>query len=347
MPTVENVLVIVIDALRRDRVGAYGDSALTPNLDRVADDGATFQRCYAPINATDAAMTSLLSGCYPTRHGVLNHGRNVTSEERAAVGDDLLLLVLPADHVIAATCAFVEAVWRAAAAAEEGRLVTFGIVPDRPETGYGYLLKGKSLGGHLELERFVEKPDRETAEVFVESGRYLWNSGMFVFRAGDYLDELRRLAPEMAAACAAAVESAETDADFTRLGEAFTRCPADSIDYAVMEKTDRAAVVELEAGWSDVGSWDALHDVLEKDGDGNALVGDVLAEDCRGSYIAARSRLVAAVGLEDIVVVETGDAVLVTPRARSQDVKRIVDAPKSAGRREVREHGAEAREDEE
>lgn len=268
-------------------------------------------------------------------------GRNTAPAVAAAAaaaavdGGDPILLVLPADHVIRDTDAFVEAVGHAVAAAETGALVTFGIVPDKPEIGYGYILKGASQGRHSALERFVEKPDRATAESFLASGDYLWNSGMFVFRAADYLEELERLAPEMAAACAAAVESAETGADFTHLGEAFARCPADSIDYAVMEKTDRAAVVELDAGWSDVGSWDALHAVLEKDADGNAILGDVIAEDCRGCYIAARSRLVAAIGLEDCVVVEMGDVVLVTPRAHSQHTKRIVEALKAGGRGEV------------
>lgn len=245
---------------------------------------------------------------------------------RAAPADtDPILLVLPADHVVLDTQAFVDAVGRAIGAAQTGALVTFGIVPDEPETGYGYILKGESRGEYSVLERFVEKPDRATAETFLASGDYVWNSGMFLFSAGTYLAELGAHAPAMLQACTAAVAGAVVEADFTRLGEAFVNCPADSIDYAVMEKTHRAAVVELDAGWSDVGSWAAVHEIVPKDDAGNALVGEVIAEECRGCYIAARSRLVAAVGLEDLVVIETQDAVLVVPRARSQDVKRIVE----------------------
>jgi mannose-1-phosphate guanylyltransferase/mannose-6-phosphate isomerase len=221
---------------------------------------------------------------------------------------DPLLLVLPADHVILESAAFAAAVDAAADAAGAGKLVTFGIVPDRPETGYGYILKGPAQGRHFALERFVEKPDPATAQSFVDSGRYLWNSGMFLFSARVYLDEL---------------------ADF--LG-----CPSDSIDYAVMEKTENAAVVPLEAGWSDVGSWATLRDVLGTNTQGNTIVGDVISQDCRGSYIASHSRLVAVVGVEDLVVIETDDVVMIAPIAQSQGVKRLVDELKASGRPEVR-----------
>src|SRR5690606_34709340 len=197
---------------------------------------------------------------------------------------DPLLLVLPADHVIADADAFVSAVRIAVAAASEGRLVTFGVVPDRPETGYGYLLKGApgdDGARWFQLERFVEKPDRTTAEEYVQSGRYLWNSGMFVFSARRFLEELERHAPDIAAACRRAAAEAASDADFTRLGPAFLESPSDSIDYAVMEPTSSAAVVPLEAGWSDVGSWQALHEILSAGDDGNVLRGDVIAEACR------------------------------------------------------------------
>ncbi|MEO8464161.1 MAG: mannose-1-phosphate guanylyltransferase/mannose-6-phosphate isomerase [Gammaproteobacteria bacterium] len=249
---------------------------------------------------------------------------------------DPLLLVLPADHVILDTRAFVAAVETAASAAAAGRLVTFGVVPSRPETGYGYLLRGEDRGGWSVLEKFVEKPNVETAQHYVSSGRYLWNSGMFVLSASLYLDELGRHAPKILDACRRAVAAAVADTDFTRLGSAFLDCPSDSIDYAVMEKTDRAAVVPLDAGWSDVGSWAALHDVLPKDGAGNTLRGDAIAEGCKDTYLVSTSRLVAGVGLEGIIVVETPDAVVVMARTESQSVKRVVDALKAQRRREVR-----------
>lgn len=243
----------------------------------------------------------------------------------SAGGEDPILLVLPADHVIKERGAFVSAVDAAIEAALDGNLATFGVVPDRPETGYGYIRRGASQGKWSVVERFVEKPDRETAERYLEAGNYLWNSGMFVFSAETYLRELSMHAPAMLEACERAAREAVVDEDFTRLGEAFLRSPSDSIDYAVMEKTDRAAVVTLEAGWSDVGSWAALHDVLEKDGDGNAMRGNVVVEGCSGSLIAAHDRLVAAVGLDSVIVVETEDAVLVVDAAQSQRVKDIVD----------------------
>lgn len=245
-----------------------------------------------------------------------------------AGGNDTLLLVLPADHVIGDTGAFVAAVESAVEAAAAGYLVTFGIVPDKPETGYGYILRGADRGRWSELAKFVEKPDRRTAERYIASGSYLWNSGMFVLPARSYLEELARHAPAIATACARAAQEATTDRDFTRLGAAFLQSPSDSIDYAVMEKTAKAAVVPLAAGWNDVGSWSALHDVLDKDVNGNVLRGTVLAESCSGSYIASTGRLVAAVGLQDCVIVETHDAVLVVAKSEAQNVKKIVDALK-------------------
>jgi mannose-1-phosphate guanylyltransferase/mannose-6-phosphate isomerase len=238
---------------------------------------------------------------------------------------DPILIVLPADHVILDTKRFVAAVRVAIEAAEQGRLVTFGIVPDRPETGYGYLHKGRAHGAWSELERFVEKPDAATAQRYVDSGEYFWNSGMFVLGARAYLGEVERVAPRMLDKCRAAIGGAEKDADFTRLGPAFLECPADSIDYAVMEKTRIGAVVPLAAGWSDVGSWAALHDVLEKDAHGNVLKGDAVVDGCRNSYVAATSRLVAVIGVEGIVVVETDDAVLVMAKESAQRVKNLVD----------------------
>jgi mannose-1-phosphate guanylyltransferase/mannose-6-phosphate isomerase len=256
------------------------------------------------------------------------------AEARAGEDSDPLLLVLPSDHVVLNADAFVAAVRRAARAAAAGYIVTFGIVPDRPETGYGYLLKGDEheTSEWSLLEKFVEKPDAPTARRYVDSGRYLWNSGMFVFSARRYLDELARHAPDIATACERAAAAAIADADFTRLGAEFERCPTDSIDYAVMEKIDSAAVVPLDAGWSDIGSWAALHEISPKDADGNVLSGDVIVEGCRNSFIASSHRLVAAVGVQDYVIIETTDAVLVMPQDAAQNVKRVVDALKGAGR---------------
>ena len=238
---------------------------------------------------------------------------------------DPLLLVLPADHVIQDVRAFAVAVEAAADAAAAGRVVTFGVVPTLPETGFGYILRGAAQGRWHSVEQFVEKPDRATAERYLASGRYLWNSGMFVVSAGVYLRELERYAPAIMGAIRRAFDEATSDPDFLRLGSAFAECPSDSIDYAVMEKTDCAAVVPLDAAWSDVGSWAALHEVLAKDPNGNVLQGDVLAEDCRGSLIISARRIVAALGVTDVVIVATEDAVLVANREHSQHVKRIVE----------------------
>jgi mannose-1-phosphate guanylyltransferase/mannose-6-phosphate isomerase len=247
---------------------------------------------------------------------------------------DPLLLVLPADHVLLDRAAFSAAVDAAVPAAAAGRLVTFGVVPRSAETGYGYLLRGAEHDGWAELAKFVEKPDAETARRYVESGRYLWNSGMFLFGARTFLQELGKHEPAMVDACARALFAAETDSDFTRLGAAFLECAAKSVDYAVMEKTRRSAVVPLSAGWSDVGSWPALHEILAKDANGNVAIGDVVMHGCRDTYVAANGRLVAAIGLDGAIVVETADAVLVMARERAQDVKQVVDALKSAGRAE-------------
>ncbi len=248
---------------------------------------------------------------------------------------DPLLLVLPADHVIRDTAVFQRTVRSALPAAEEGQLVTFGIVPAAPETGYGYIQRGESQGAAYSIVRFVEKPDLTRAQQFLKAGDYYWNSGMFLFRAGRYLAELARLAPQMSAACVAAFETGRTDLDFTRVdADAFERCPSDSIDYAVMEHTTGAVVVPLDAGWSDVGSWSALYEASDADADGNVAHGDVLAQDSSGCYLYAESRLLATVGLQDHVVVETKDAVLVAPKDRVQDVKKLVNRLKEQGRYE-------------
>ncbi|HDS1073842.1 TPA: mannose-1-phosphate guanylyltransferase/mannose-6-phosphate isomerase [Stenotrophomonas maltophilia] len=261
----------------------------------------------------------------------------VAALEATRDGGDALLLVLPSDHVITNEAAFRSAVQAAAGAAEAGKLVTFGIVPTGPETGYGYIKAAEGQGLRA-VERFVEKPDLDTATGYVSSGQYYWNSGMFLFKASRYLQELERFQPAMLAGSRQAWQQARRDADFTRLDkDAFTAVPSDSIDYAVMEKTADAVVIPLDAGWNDVGSWTALRDVSQQDGDGNAHQGDVIAIDCRNTY-AYGQRLVAMVGLDDVIVVETDDAVLVGKADRMQEVKTVVAQLKAEGRSEATWH---------
>ena len=239
-------------------------------------------------------------------------------------GSDPVLLVLPSDHLIADEAGFRVAVLAALPAAESGALVTFGIVPTAPETGYGYI-KAAPGDGVRAVECFVEKPDLATAEAYLASGEYFWNSGMFAFRASRYLEELGRSRPDILEHARAALAKARRDVDFLRLDkEAFAACPSDSIDYAVMEKTSAAKVLPIAVGWSDIGSWSALWAMVEQDGDGNAHRGDVIAEDCRNTLVFAEGRLVALLGLDDIVVVDTDDAVLVAHKDRVQQVKDIV-----------------------
>ncbi|MBV6827677.1 MULTISPECIES: mannose-1-phosphate guanylyltransferase/mannose-6-phosphate isomerase [Xanthomonas] len=261
----------------------------------------------------------------------------VAALEATRDGADPLLLVLPSDHVIGNEAAFQAAVKVAADAAAQGKLVTFGIKPTAPETGYGYIKAGAGTGASA-VERFVEKPDLATAQSYLASGEYYWNSGMFLFRASRYLEELRKFHPAIADACQKAWENGKRDADFTRLDkDAFAASPSDSIDYAVMEKTADAVVVPLDAGWNDVGSWSSLLDVSSQDAQGNAHHGDVIQLDCQNTY-AYGSRLIAMVGLEDVVVVETPDAVLVGHRDRIQEVKDVVSQIKTAGRSEATWH---------
>ncbi len=253
---------------------------------------------------------------------------------------DGVLLVLAADHLIADVAAFQSAVRKALPLAEAGKLVTFGIVPTAAETGYGYIEQGDPVGdGGYRVSRFVEKPSREAAERYVDSGDYFWNSGMFLFRASRYLEELEKFHPEILEACRRAFEGSVRDLHFTRVdADAFRACPAESIDFAVMEHTPDAAMVPLDAGWSDIGSWSALWEVCDKDAEGNVLKGDVLALDCRNAYIHADNRLVATLGVEDLVVVETKDAVLVAHMDRVQEVKKIVEQISSDGRHEHINH---------
>ncbi len=256
----------------------------------------------------------------------------------AEKGDHAMLLVMPADHVIADTPAFQAAVSRGYEAAANGKLVTFGVIATRPETGYGYVQAQPDGDNAVAVDSFVEKPDLETAQKYVHSGEHFWNSGIFLFRAGVYLDALRQFAPDMHEACKRSIEN-RVSGDFVRPdAEAFTSSPSDSIDYAVMEKTDAAAMVPLDGGWSDVGSWAALHDVRDQDDDGNTIDGDVFVHDCKGTFIQAESRLVTAVGLEDMIVIETKDSMLVASKSKSQDVKYIVDQLKATDREETRLH---------
>ncbi|MBA6414153.1 mannose-1-phosphate guanylyltransferase/mannose-6-phosphate isomerase [Parahaliea sp. F7430] len=251
-----------------------------------------------------------------------------------------LMLVLPADHLIQDVEAFTAAVAKALPLAESGRLMTFGVVPTQPETGYGYIQCGaREAEAVFDLKRFVEKPDAETAQSYLDAGDYLWNSGMFLMRAATYLEQLRQHAPAMLEACEAAMAGASRDLDFVRPEvAAFSACPSDSIDYAVMEKTDLGAVVSLDCGWSDIGAWSALWEVAQRDASGNASSGDVLLDNCRNSYFRSESRLVAATGVSDLVVVETADAVLVADRNQVQDVKRLVNALNEQGRSEAQLH---------
>lgn len=258
--------------------------------------------------------------------------------EGAGEGVDPLLLVLPADHVVLDPAGFCAAVGQGLPHAQAGKLVTFGIVPDSPHTGYGYI-RAETPGQVSAVRRFVEKPDRATAEGYLAEGGYYWNSGMFLMSARTYLAELRAQRPAMVEACERALAGRHQADTWVHLdADAFGACPSDSIDYAVMEKTTRAMVVPLDVGWSDVGSWAAVHEALEHDGDGNSGLGDVLAVDCKGSHLQARHRLLAAVGVRDLVVVETEDAVLVVPKDRSQDVKKVVERLEAQGRPEASGH---------
>lgn len=261
---------------------------------------------------------------------------------------DALLLVLPSDHVILNQTAFVAAVESAARIAAQKLLVTFGIAPESPHTGYGYIRRGEPLEGDLpgySVAAFVEKPDLETAKSFVDDGGYYWNSGMFMLSAATYMDELRRLAPEVARQAQASLDAARVDPDYIRLDDkAFAASPSISIDYAVMEHTTRAAVVVgADLGWNDIGSWSSLSEIAERDANGNTLIGDVYAQNVSNSYIRAEKRMVATIGLDNLVVVETADAVLIAHRDHAQDVKKVVEWLNKSGRQESVTHRRVAR----
>ncbi|WP_345828201.1 mannose-1-phosphate guanylyltransferase/mannose-6-phosphate isomerase [Erwinia sp. HDF1-3R] len=258
-------------------------------------------------------------------------------------GDDPILLVLAADHIIDDKSAFHEAIAQAIKYAKNGSLVTFGIVPTGPETGYGYIHRGEKISDDENsphrVQRFVEKPDRETADDYIRSGQYYWNSGMFMFRAKRYLQELEKFRPDILEACKRAMANVKEGDDFINIDkDDFIACPDESVDYAVMEKTDDAVVVPLDAGWSDVGSWSALWEVNEKDVAGNSLKGDTFIHNAKNCYINTDDQLVAAIGVEDLVIVNTKDAVLVARRDQVQDVKRVVEFLKTECRSEYRKH---------
>jgi len=254
-------------------------------------------------------------------------------------GEDPLLLVLAADHVIQDEVAFTKTVMNAIPLAESGKLVTFGIVPHDPNTGYGYIKKGPSQGPGFTVDAFTEKPSAEVAKGYFESGDYFWNSGMFLFKASRYLEELKKHRPNIYEACQLSMESTSKDNDFLRVNSAaFDKCPSDSIDYAVMEKTDDAAVVPMDAGWSDIGSWSSLWDISKKDSNGNATYGDVMLHESNNSYIRTDGKLVATIGVDDLVIVSTKDVLVVASKDSVQDVKAVVQKLKAESRTEWDSH---------
>jgi mannose-1-phosphate guanylyltransferase / mannose-6-phosphate isomerase len=263
----------------------------------------------------------------------------ITMAALQAKADDILL-VLPADHVIDNIAAFQLAIAQANILAEQGFLVTFGIVPTEPETGYGYIKRNTvQQGAAFNVEAFVEKPDLETAKSYLQSGDYFWNSGMFVFKASSFLTELEKFNPIMLSVCQQAMNEAKVDMDFVRVDKAiFSTCPSDSIDYAVMEKTDKVVVIPLDAGWNDIGSWSALWDVTHKDEFGNAISGDVLTRETENSFIYSEDKLVTVIGVQNLVVVNTKDALMIASKDKVQDVKHIVEQLKKSNRKEVEIH---------
>lgn len=253
--------------------------------------------------------------------------------------EDPLLLILAADHVIRDEVAFTKAVNDAIPLAQAGKLVTFGVVPDEAHAGYGYIKMGDQGGSGFVVDKFVEKPSSDVARDYIESGNYLWNSGMFLFKASRYLEELNKFRPDIYKCCVAATDGIESDLDFLRVNEeVFSRCPSESIDYAVMEKTADAVVVPMDVGWSDIGSWTSLWDVSEKNKDGNATDGDVMLHNVRNCYVKSGGRLVVAVGVHDLIVVDTKDALMVAHKDAVQDIKIIAQKLKADERSEWELH---------
>ncbi len=327
-----------------------GDNTLLQNtvirLDGLADKSAPLVVCNESHRFLVAEQLRNI-GVSPARIILEPVGRNTAPAAAVAAlaalahDPDALLLVLPADHLIANAAAFREAVTAGVPLAQANYLVTFGIVPNCPETGYGYINAVDAIEdtAALAVERFVEKPNLETAQQYVNAGEYYWNSGMFLFKAAQYLKELEAFVPDIAGVCRLAIDNALEDKDFLRLDAAsFKASPSDSIDYAVMENTKAAAVIPLEAGWNDVGAWSSLWEVSEQDSDGNVILGDVLTEKVHNSYLRAEYRLLTAIGVENLTIVETADAVLVAHKDHVQDVKQIVARLKSSERSEANLH---------
>ncbi|MFN6942747.1 MAG: mannose-1-phosphate guanylyltransferase/mannose-6-phosphate isomerase, partial [Parvibaculum sp.] len=287
------------------------------------------------------------AGIAPLAHILEPQGRNTAPAAAAAAtfvqshDPQGILLILPADHHISNAQAFLDAIAKGETLAGAGHLVTFGVLPSGPETGYGYIKRGKVIEGTgaFAVERFVEKPDFETAKSYLAEGGYDWNAGIFMFRADTILDEMRKHCPEIAARASEAVLKGARDLDFLRLdAEAFGASPSNSIDYAVMEHAANVAVVPADMGWSDIGSWSALWEIGAKDESGNVISGDVLTADTKNSYIRAENGLVATVGVENLIIVETGDVMLVASRDRVQEVKAIVERLAANGRTEHQLH---------
>lgn len=312
-------------------------------LDRLGGLDAGPPLVVANVAHADLVATELAAAGFDAARIILEpFGRNTAPAAAVAAlelirdGDDPLMLLLPADHVIEDVASFHDATEHACRLAAGGSLVTFGIVPTHPEIGYGYIRTGDPLDERARrVARFVEKPDLETARTYLSEGNYLWNSGMFVFRCSDYLAALSQFAPELLEGCRRSMAVASREQGIRLDPDEFAATPGDSIDYAVMEHTSDAVVIPLEAGWSDVGSWAALWDIADRDADGNVILGDVIVTGTQNSYVRAEHRLVAVAGLDNVVVIETADAVLVTTIDKCQDVKSIVDKLKKDGRREA------------
>ena len=328
LPLVEETTLLQETLLRLQNSAASADSIIVCNNDHrfmVAEQLRAIGKPPSAILLEPAARNTAPAVALAALQAVQGH-------------DDPVLLVLPADHVIQQNVVFHEAIVAAEKAARDNKLVTFGIVPTHAETGYGYI-RASGKGSLRPVVEFVEKPDAKTAKAYLASGEYFWNSGMFAFRASVFLEELEKFAPDMLTACREAMENAAHDLDFIRVDqEAFARCPEDSIDYAVMEKTDKAVVIPLSAGWSDVGSWQALWDIAEKDAGGNACKGDVLVEDSYNNYIQSEQKLIATLGVNNLVIVESDDAILVADKNQVQDVKKLVNRLKAVERSETRLH---------
>jgi mannose-1-phosphate guanylyltransferase len=314
-------------------------SMLQETIDRLA----ALDDVQDPIIVTGSSQAATVRAQAPRSTLIVEPvGRNTAPAAALAAlhattqGGDPILLVCPADHVIRDIAAFRDAVQEAVPHAESGRLVTFGVVPTAPETGYGYIEKGPAIDGAFRVGRFVEKPNAAIAANYIASGRYLWNSGMFVFSASRFLEELDQYRPDMLADVREASSRSTRENGTIRIDEAsFAVVRGDSIDYAVMEQTADAVVVPLDAGWNDIGSWAALWDVADTDDDDNVVIGDVVTVDTSGSYIRSTGRLVTVVGLDGIVVVETPDAILVSSREHAQHVRRIVEHLETSKRPEV------------